>query len=271
MKIMIKFHGVRGSLARPGKNTTIYGGNTPCLEIRFGKELIICDCGTGIYEIGRALSKKQTNATILFSHYHWDHIIGLPFFMPIYDKRNRFTIIGRKGLRLALKKLLSPPNFPARIGDFKSKIKLVEKRAGTFKIGKIRIEAFDVNHPNGAFGYRFVFPGKKSAVFISDNGPEADNSKLIKKIYGTDLLIHDAQYLPEEYLERKKFGHSTYHYVLDIAKKAGIKNIVLFHHDPSRTDAELGKIEAAAKKLTGKIGLKAKISVAREGKRLTLS
>ncbi len=270
-KAKIKFWGVRGSLARPGKNTLRYGGNTPCLEIRYGHELLIIDAGTGIYGLGSALAKfgEPIKAAILFSHYHWDHLVGLPFFLPAYNKKNSFIFIGRKNLKTALSKLLTPPNFPVTLSDFKAKISFKTKKPGKFKIGSVLIEAFEVNHPNGAFGYRFTFPNGKNFVHISDNGPAPNDDNIIKKISGASFLIHDAQYLPKEYLRRKMFGHSPYHYSLDLARRAGVKNVVLFHHDPSRADGEVRKIEKSAKKLGRKIGL-LKITAAREGMEITL-
>ncbi len=267
MPTYIKFRGVRGSLASPGAQTSKFGGNTTCLEVRCGKDLIICDCGTGIYNLGRELAreKRALNATILFSHYHWDHMLGLPFFLPIYKKRNRFTMIGRRGLKRSLHNLFKAPNFPVKFSDLPARIKLVEIPAKKFKIGKILIDAFDVNHPNGAFGFKFTFPSKKSAVFISDNGPEMDYRHLIDKISGADVLIHDAQFLPEEYLRRYKFGHSPFNYILDLARRSGVKKAFLFHHDPSRTDKEVALIERTAKGLARRIGMNTKIFAAREG------
>ena len=266
-KAVIKLWGVRGSLARPGKETMHYGGNPPCLEIRYGDDLIIIDAGTGIYELGLCLSKnkKPLKATILFSHYHWDHMIGLPFFVPLYNKQHFFTIIGRKNLKKALDNLLCAPNFPVNLSDFAARIKLKIIGPGKFRIGKIGIEAFNVNHPNGAFGYKFTFPNGKSLVHISDAGPGAGGRDILTDIYSADYLIHDAQFYPEEYLKRRYFGHSPYHYVLDIARHAKIKNIVLFHHDPLRTDKDIKKIETGARWLARKIGLKSNVRAAHEG------
>lgn len=266
-KSYIKFRGVRGSLASPGAHTSKFGGNTTCLEVRCGSDLIICDCGTGIYKLGEALAKEKRplNAAILFSHYHWDHMIGLPFFFPIYQKKNLFTFIGRRGLKKALNNLLKAPNFPVKFSDLAARIKLREISAKRFKIGNISVDAFDVHHPNGAFGFKFTFPGKKSLVFISDNGPEMDHKYLIDKISGADVLIHDAQYTPEEYLRRYKFGHSPFNYILDLARRSGVKKAFLFHHDPSRTDKEVALIERTAKGFARRIGMKTKIIAAREG------
>lgn len=263
-KRVIKFWGVRGSLARPGSLTTRVGGNTPCVEIRYDKELIIIDTGTGIYNLGRTVNGKL-DVAILYSHYHWDHMIGLPFFAPVYNKESKLTIIGRTGLKTALNKLFSPPNFPIRLSDFLARLRLIEKREGVFNIGNIKVETFDVNHPNGAFGFSFYFPNGKKVVHISDNGPLSDDSKLISKIKNADILIHDAQYLVSEFLKKKKFGHSTYQYVLDIARRANAKSAILFHHDPSHTDTQIYKIEKAAQKLGRKIGLKSAVCAAKEG------
>jgi len=266
----IRFYGVRGSLARPGLDHILFGGNTPCVLISWDKELLIIDTGTGIFELGQELKERKTKGTILYSHYHWDHMIGLPFFAPMYESKNSFDIIGRKGLKKALTNLLSPPNFPVRLRDFKAKLKLKERKDGPFKIGKIVVDAFEVKHPNGAFGYRFYFPNKKSVVFISDNGPSKNDSRLISKIFGADILIHDAQYLPKEFVKRKRFGHSPYHYVLDLARKAFVRDVFLFHHDPSRKDVEIEKIEKEANKLSKRIKLGCRVVSAREGMEITL-
>lgn len=264
-KIKIKFWGVRGSLATPGKDTLTYGGNTPCVEIRYGDELFILDTGTGIFNLGKELERQKVTATILYSHYHWDHLLGLPFFSPIYNDKNEFTIIGRTGLKEALNNFLKAPNFPVKLSDFGSQIRLQEKEESSFNIGGVEIEAFDVNHPNGAFGYRFTFGANQSVVFISDNSPDKDDTRLINNIMDADILIHDAQYLPEEYIRKRRFGHSSFFYVLDIAKKANVKNVILFHHDPSRTDKQLGIMEKTGQKLGKKIGVVGKILAAREG------
>ncbi len=267
--LKIKFWGVRGSLPRPSKTTIKFGGNTPCLELRYGNELIICDAGTGLFDLGKSLPSK-IDATILFSHYHWDHIIGLPFFSPIYNKGSKLRIIGRRGLKRALNNLLNAPNFPIGLSDLHAKIRLNEKREEHFMIGHISIETFEVNHPNGAFGYSFILPNGKKMVFISDNSPAKNNLYLINKIVDADILIHDAQYLPKEYLNKKHFGHSPWQYVLDLAIKANIKQVILFHHDPARTDKELKVIEYSARRLAKKIGLKTKVLAAYEGLILTL-
>lgn len=264
-KITLKFWGVRGSLARPGLNTLLYGGNTPCVEIKFGPERIILDAGTGIYDLGREIGKKNIRATLLFSHFHWDHLIGLPFFAPIFNPKNKFLFVGKVGLRKALNNLLMAPNFPVKLGDLTSKIKLREIRGGKFKIGKIATSTLELNHPNGGFGYRFNFPEDRSIVYLTDNGPSTDDTKLIESIYGASILIHDAQFTPDEFIKRKKFGHSTYNYVLDLAKKCNIKTVILFHHDPSHDDRMMQNIESHAIKIGRLIGLKSRVCAARDG------
>lgn len=236
------------------------------MEIRYGKELIICDAGTGIYPLGQTLIKKPIKASILISHYHWDHIIGLPFFAPFYDRSNKFQIIGRMGLKKALNNLFRVPNFPVKLNDLSAQIKFNSKNESKFKIGLIKIESFNVNHPNGAFGYKLIFPNNKVIAYIPDNGPQINNVYLINKINGADLLIHDAQFLPNEHLLKKRFGHSTFNYVLDLARHANVKKIALFHHDLSRTDKQLTLIEKSAQKLGKRIGLKSSIWATREGK-----
>lgn len=266
-KINIKFYGTRGSIATPRKDTIFYGGNTSCLEIRYKNELIICDAGTGIYPLACDLLKRRgpIRGTIIFSHYHWDHIYGLYMFTPIYDKKNSFTIIGRSGLKKALSNLLMPPNLPIKLSEFKARLKFKTFQNKSFKIGKILVEAFDLNHPNGSSGYLFTFPNGKKVLYATDNSPIQSNVELIMKSLGVDLLITDAQFTVKEFLLKKKFGHSTPQHVLDVARISRPKKIALFHHDPSHSDKAIKKIEKETQRLAKRIGVKSVIFAAREG------
>ena len=268
-KSTITFWGVRGSLASAGLKTAKYGGNTPCVEISYGKTVIICDAGTGIRPLGRAMIKssrgRKIGATILLSHLHLDHVIGLPFFEPLYKKANRFTIINPKRsaakLKSDLKKLFGPPYFPVSISDVAPALKFGEFK-GPVKTGEITIESFKCNHPDDSYAFKFLTPGKKTVVYVCDNEPSESQDAFIRFMRGADVLIHDAQYTPAQYKDKTGWGHSPYTYALNLAAKAGVKKLVLFHYDPAATDRDLDRI---SKKIR-----KSGVLLSREGMRLTV-
>lgn len=273
-KVQIKFWGVRGSVATPGPETVRFGGNTACVEILAGKTLIICDAGTGIRQLGLALSdgaKKSITAHILLTHVHWDHYFGLPFFRPLYNSKNRFIIAGphagKEGFGAALSKIIRPPYFPIPLTAIPAQISLKTVSSAKFRIGDVFVLPHAVNHPGGAVGWRFFFPNGKSLVHITDNEPGSVSGerKLIKWMCGADILIHDAQYSPKSYSRHKGWGHSPYTYPILLAAKAGIKKVILFHFDPEDDDAYLSRVEGTAKKFAKEIGVVCEL--AREGAR----
>ena len=192
-------------------------------------------------------------------------MLGLYMFTPLYNKRNSFTFIGRPGLKKALSNLLKPPNLPIKLSDFKAQLKFKTIRNKSFKIGKITVDAFDLNHPNGASGYLFNFPNGKKVLLATDNSPTKGNVQLIMKSLGVDLLITDAQFTVKEFLLKKNFGHSTPQHVLEIARIARPKKVALFHHDPSHSDKIIKKIEKEMHLLAKRIGLKSLVFAAKEG------
>ena len=256
-KTEITFWGVRGSMAAAGPKTAKYGGNTACVEISCGNTTIICDAGTGIRPLGHELIKrskgKKIEAAILLSHLHLDHVIGLPFFKPIYQKGNRFVIMnpGRSASRLKadLKKLIGAPYFPVNILDVPASIQFKEFKMKPVRIGPVTIETFKCNHPDNSFAFKFRFPNGKTLVHISDNEPSNDRHKaLVRWISRADILIHDAQYTPSQYENKIGWGHSPYIYPVRLAMEAGVKGLVFFHYDPSATDEELDLISAKVEK-----------------------
>jgi phosphoribosyl 1,2-cyclic phosphodiesterase len=253
-RVKIKFWGVRGSTPSPSPQTVKYGGNTPCVEIVAGKHRIICDAGTGIQELGRKLRKSgnKIDATIFLSHIHWDHISGLPFFEPLYMKKNSFQIVGPKIKRMTLKaalgKAISPPFFPVALKDAPAKLKFKSVTDKSFKCGKIIVRPFQLSHPGGAQGWRFEFSGGKSLIYISDNEPGKNKMQLIEWAKDADIMIHDAQYTPSEYKHHKGWGHSPYTYPIEIAKAAGVKRLILSHFDPTHTDREMDRLSKSVKK-----------------------
>lgn len=270
--IKIKFWGVRGSIPTPGPRTTRYGGNTSCVEINFpNKPRFILDAGSGIRELGKELLKATEPVTsyIFLSHFHWDHIQGLPFFKPAFKPGNHFIIYGCDEPDVDLTKIISmqmnPIYFPVAVEDMRAKVEFRTAKEGTFQVEGVSIQSQFMNHPGYTLGYRFNYEGK-SVIYISDNEPfrqliegkaanmesslrdrfenfvDNKEDQLIEFISEADLLIHDTQYFPHEYEERITWGHSPYTYTVDIAVKARVKKLVLFHHDPDHDDETVDKI-----------------------------
>lgn len=271
--IAIKFWGTRGSIATPGKSTVKYGGNTACVEVRIGNQILVIDAGTGIRNLGNQLIKtfpsQLTTVHILISHTHWDHIQGFPFFMPAYAKNFQLMIYGPpardKSLRELLKMQMDPEYFPVPLGDLNSQINMQEVRE-PFWIGEIKVEPFYLNHPAMTLGYKII-SNSKSVTYASDNEPykytlhaarkeqtasqygtELDQ-KFIDFITNTDLLIIEAQYTLDEYKSKIGWGHSPIESVIEFAIKAKVKQIVLFHHDPSHDDMAVDALVRYAQRL----------------------
>lgn len=276
MKTQITFWGIRGSVPAPSPETVKYGGNTACVEIWAGADHIICDAGTGIRPLGEVLEtrKKAVKAAILLSHFHWDHIAGFPFFTPFYNRNNVFSIIGpmieKTSVKESLRAAISPPYFPVSLKDLSASFRF--KNAGDKPIlfGKVKIYPFELKHPGGALGWRFEFTNKKSLVYISDNEPGDNFDDIVFMSQNADLLIHDSQYTPGEYIRKRGWGHSPYTYAIEIGLKANVKRLVLNHFDPKYGDKKLEEILAKAKELIKKNGSKMKCELATEGKMIQI-
>ena len=259
----IRFWGTRGSIPVPGSGTVKYGGNTPCVEVRCGKELIILDAGTGIKNLGIELLKEMPiKASIFFSHVHWDHIQGMPFFLPAYIQGNEFKLYGSKTwdmkLEYALKWQMQNPNFPVNLNIVNSvgaKMEYIDIDADTIiKIGdsdQITVQSIELYHSDKVFGFRIEYKGK-SMVYATDteNLPEPDK-KLIEFTRYSDLIIHDAQYTSQEYYgsngsSKKNWGHSTPEVAASVALAAKAKKLVLFHHDPYHNDKIIEQMQKTA-------------------------
>ena len=256
----VRFWGGRGSIAAPGPETALVGGNTSCVEIEAGDTRIVLDAGTGLRRLGDALmlEGKPVEATLLVSHFHWDHIQGLPFFVPAYAPTTKLTIAGmapRTTVRDALAHQMTAPHFPVDLEDLGARIDWREVRAGNkFEVGDALVTVAKLNHPGGVLAYRVDFDGK-SVVYATDTEHYSClDPVLVNLASDADVLIYDAQYLPSEYSGSKGrskvgWGHSTYEVGCDIAQAAGVEKLVLFHHDPARTDEGVAEIERAAREI----------------------
>jgi anti-anti-sigma factor len=243
--VKIKFWGTRGSIPSPEPNTMKYGGDTSCVEVRVGREVFIFDAGTGMRRLGTSLMADRDwdgHATLLLSHTHWDHIQGFPFFAPLFQAKTEFVVYGafRADYRLdeCLEGQMSNLYFPVKMRELPSKLKFVEMIEETVQVGSAKITARALHHPQGCFGYR-IEDGNHVVVYATDTEPYPDkaNDKLVELAREADILIHDAQYTPEEYVRAKRgWGHSTWKDAVNCALDAGVKTLVLFHHDPWHDD-----------------------------------
>lgn len=279
----VKFWGTRGSIAVPGKDTTVYGGNTTCIEITLetGRKIII-DAGTGIRPLGNKLCEEggSVDVHLLITHIHWDHVLGFPFFAPIYEPTTKISVDGfgacMKGLRYTFDNKIGDGFFPVKFEDLKAKIRHLEVLShGPLKLDDTVIETISVQHPQGGVGFRFDQGGKR-LVFITDNEltkePWAKRhpEDFIPFCKDADILIHDAQYTLEEIRTRRGWGHSDHAAAVNLALESRVKRFIFFHHDPSRKDHQVDSLRARCEEHAKERGSDLPIEAAREGVELTL-
>ena len=268
----VTFWGTRGSIPVPGRSTVRYGGNTSCVEVRSDNgTLVICDSGTGIRELGLNLTAtgKPVRGHILFSHTHWDHIQGWPFFNPALARGNEFTLHAvadaHQSLETTLANQMEYTYFPITLDDMSARIAFEETREGTFSIDGVRITSHRLNHTTACLGYRIEADGR-TFVYASDTEPHVvgDGSRpaegstpelshqadraLAEFAEGADLLVMDAQYTDAEYAEKRGWGHSTTSYATDVAVLGRVKRLALYHHDPTHEDDLVDRIVRHAQK-----------------------
>ncbi|MGH9340523.1 MAG: MBL fold metallo-hydrolase [Acidobacteriota bacterium] len=244
-KLRLKFWGVRGSTPTPQLENLGYGGNTSCLEVRSaGGELLILDGGTGIRNLGRSLVEEAARSDLsihmLLTHFHWDHIQGIPFFAPLYFPRNSVTFYAfgdSGGPEKMLAGQMQSPYFPVDLHRAPANKEFVVIDRTPLKFGDLSVYPFPLNHPQGAFGYRFECEGA-SAVYATDleHGHEELDKVLREHAQNADILIYDAQYTPEEYESHKGWGHSTWSEGARVARESKVEELILFHHDPGHDD-----------------------------------
>jgi phosphoribosyl 1,2-cyclic phosphodiesterase len=257
-RMKVKIWGCRGSIPSPGAATVRHGGDTTCIEIRGSDgHIIIIDAGSGMRKLGDALMKDPaaSSMTLILTHAHWDHLMGFPFFRPLYVSKYSMSLCGgpdaQQALLNYLKHQMDPPYFPVDYSAIKADIHTgcrcdqrlcLHSPAGAG--ASIRCDSIPLSHPNGGYGFKLTENGR-SFVFLTDNElkfhHEGGRSRDEYRQFCThaDLLIHDAHYLESEYDKRKGWGHSTIQDAVELALDAGARRLGLYHHDPDRTDAEL--------------------------------
>jgi len=258
--MLIRCYGARGSIPVSGEEYIKYGGDTTCLEIRTkNDEIIIVDAGSGIRRLGNRLKEEERfEFHLLFTHSHWDHILGFPFFKPLYDKRTRINLMGcpltQGDIYKLIDKSMSSPFFPLKIRDFKARLHYEPECRPGILIDSIQISTITLSHPNLGSGYKFV-EEDKTFVFLTDNelaythrgGRSFEEYAAFSR--GAELLVHDAEYTPEQYRFTKSWGHSTYLDALSLAVAADVKQLGLFHHNQDRKDRDQDDIVADCLKI----------------------
>jgi len=250
--MLIRFWGARGSTPVSGRQYLKYGGDTACVEVRTpGGEVIVVDAGTGIRRLGKLLaSEKVSSCSMLFTHSHWDHIMGFPFFQPIYRKDFKLRIIGcplsRTSVREMVAKIMEPPNFPVKFEAVSASISFNPFCENNLEIDGVTITPVFLNHPNGGTGFKFTEKGR-SFVFLTDNELDFHHpdglgfEQYANFCRGADILVHDAEFTAEEYASRISWGHSTFDRAFDLARAAEVKCLGLYHHNQDRSDDELDR------------------------------
>ena len=286
MTLRMQFWGTRGSIPSPGAKTVRYGGNTPCVEVRTAEGwLVILDAGTGARELGRSLIARANGAPIVgdifLTHAHWDHIQGLPFFAPIFQRGNHFTIWGSKSLEKSIDSVvrdqMSPVVFPVTFEELDARIDFrVISEDETCAQKGYEVSAIQVRHPGGALGYRFTEGNGdgEALVYISDNelSPTAKydskpgwHKSLVEFAHKAKVLVHDTMYTVEEYDHHRGWGHSTHEDAVELALEAEVEQLVLFHHKPERSDEEVDQRLAACQALVKSRGGRLEVLAAAEG------
>ena len=299
----LRFWGVRGSYSAPFETHLGVGGNTSCVEIRVDDHVIVCDAGTGIIPFGNTMlqQSKVREMLIILTHYHWDHICGLPFFVPAFLPDWNITFFGpgqtRRDIEEHVSAQMRAPYFPVGTETWLANVKYMDPpEDGTVNYGPISFSYQSVHHPGTTYGYRFNINGKQ-VLYISDNEClfldksirqryrdfSKEEQELLTKmqreeyaseldlIKGADILIHDAQYTLDDYKKKRGWGHSFYIDTINTAIDAQVKELYLFHHDPNYDDAAIDKIYDHAKQIIKERNSSLVCKLAREGITIDLS
>ena len=284
--LTIQFWGIRGTLPVPGEKTVRYGGNTNCVTLTVAKKhFFIFDAGTGIKELSNHLVEKNVfpmKAKILITHPHYDHINGLPFFAPLFMSGNEFEVIGTvqddKNIEALISSQMDSVHLPFTIKQFAAQLTFKDINEEEFFIGDVGVRTMLLNHPGKCLGYRMEYKNK-SFCYITDNELYLENNphynhfeleRLIQFIKDTDVLVMDATYTDEQYLQKTDWGHSCISQVVDVADKAGVKLLCLYHHDPDQDDKDIDLKLQSAKSLLKARDSRTVCIAPREGEKIVI-
>ena len=271
--VSVEFWGVRGSCPCPAPENSRYGGNTAAVVVQApGEPPLLLDLGTGLRQFGRTQAVDGTfEATCLLTHLHWDHVQGLPFFPPIDRPGAKLDIYApaQPGERLSetFGRLMTPPFFPITYSELRGEIRWHGVTEEDFAVPGGKVKARPVPHCGDTAGYRIEIGGKSIAYISDHQAPEAldrVDDRVLELCDGVDLLIHDAQYTPEEFSQRLTWGHCTVDYSVLVAREAGARHLVLFHHDPGHNDDVLDGLLEGARRTAARLGVE-RVSSAYEG------
>jgi phosphoribosyl 1,2-cyclic phosphodiesterase len=295
----LKFWGTRGSISVPGPGTLRYGGNSTCVEVRADGEIIALDAGSGIRSLGIALEKEfqsqPIRLSLLITHAHWDHIQGLPFFAPVYEKKNEICVRGYDGIDMSFGKIMAEPMkapfFPIAMRELSARVDIKKLTEMEFSLGKVQVRAMFVNHPGICAGYR-LFTSAGSIAFLPDHEPyrflhlarandmgseeakkigEEERIGLVEFLHGSDILILDAQYTDTEYESHVGWGHGSISSAVSLALDAKVRRLLLFHHDPNHDDGRVDAMVDDARRLIRENGKELEVDGACEGEEITLN
>lgn len=276
MDVFVNFWGTRGSIPTPGFRTSRFGGNTSCLELHTEDTLVVCDGGSGMRELGLDMMERNQEAVtghLFFSHTHWDHIQGFPFFPPVYDPRNTFYVytIGPDDRTFELLTgQMKSDYFPVEFSELRARVERRDLDAVAGRVGDFQVDSLALNHPGGATGYRFSC-GDVSVVYMSDHEldsmlenmqrtlddpdlPRQVPRRYVDFVTGAHLLVADGQYTDHEYLGRVSWGHSRATTLVDLALQAGVKQLAVTHHDPMQSDEDVDAKIAACQRRALRLG-----------------
>jgi phosphoribosyl 1,2-cyclic phosphodiesterase len=283
--VEVTFWGTRGSIAKAGPTTVRYGGNTSCVSVLTDAgTLLVLDAGTGLHELGQALVARggPVGGHLLIGHTHWDHIQGLPFFAPLFEAGNRWDVYGPRGLDTSIDAALAGQMqytyFPVQLLDFQAVIEYHDLVEGQFRIDDVTITTRYLHHPALTLGFRIEADGA-TVVYSTDHEPstaaagtglDREDALHVGFVRDADLLIHDAQYVEEEYPAKVGWGHSTVEYAVDVAVAGAVERLALFHHDPTRTDDAVDELVVRARARAAGSDFPGEIFAAAEGTTVTL-